>query len=159
MGMTCSLHLASAGDIEQLKSGKLGAKDFLTKVTTDPTSSAYLDKAWQIIHFGLSGEEWDCNDLHGAAVMGGEDFMGGHSLERLLDQNLAASVAGVLEPIGEAEFKDLLLSRDLNDAELYCFDPNNLEEDANYAAQHYGNLRSAYLRAAQEGCGVVVSIS
>ena len=158
MGMTCSLHLVSPEELEKFKAGKLRANKFLVQTMNDEANLVYLDKAWQIIHFGLSGEEWDCNDAYGAAIMGGE-ALGSSETEKLLDQELVSEVAKVLEPIGEAEFKEMLLSRDLEDAELYCFDYDSLDEDVDYATSHYLTLRAAYLKAASMACGVVVSIS
>jgi hypothetical protein len=116
-----SHYLLHTGPGSKLKAGKLRANKFLIQAMNDEANLVYLDKAWQIIHFGLSGEEWDCNDAFGAAIMGGE-ALGSSETEKLLDQELVSEIAKVLEPIGEAEFKEMLLSRDLEDAELYCFD-------------------------------------
>lgn len=49
----------------------------------DDTSLTYLNKTSQIIHFGLSGEEWACNELLETAITGGVELLEAASLHAL----------------------------------------------------------------------------
>ena len=121
-----------------------------------------VDKAWQLIHFGLTGAAYEGQGVLAQAVMGGtgigEDV--GYGPARILDAAEVAAVAAALTPIGPVEFTALFTGRDAHGVDLYPLHGRAVTpDDIAYATETYSELRQYYLAAAARGDAMLLYIS
>lgn len=114
--------------------------------------------SWQTIHVALGGHPSEAIGVLGKAVMGGKevnDELG--DLARILDPDEVREIAAALLPISTQRFVEMLRSRDLSSAEIYGFAPDDdVEEQIRCHAAAFEEMRRCYLRAGEQGLGMLI---
>jgi hypothetical protein len=118
-----------------------------------------IDKAWQGIHFILTGDPFGgdkplVNVVMGGVPIGEEDV--GVGPARGLSVSEVAEVAAALGAIDEHEFKKRFDLEELAANDIY---PNSWEDhdlDLEYFTTHYITLRETFLKAARDGKAMIV---
>lgn len=141
--------------IKKFESGDTSLVNYLCEDHQD--NRLILGQSWQVIHFGLTGEEWKAKGVLGQAIMGGVEFdidLGAY----LVSQEDVLQIAEALKQITKSNFIDMLSKHDLANVDLYTFDSNDptaIEE----VAEYYEKLKVFYLEAAKHNMNVVRFIS
>jgi hypothetical protein len=122
-----------------------------------------IDKAWQAVHFALTGDPWSTAGPLGQAVLGGEPFGPevGPDQARWLPAETVRAIAGQLVALTPEQFEQRLDFPAMQRADVY---PMIWDEDPEadglivYVRGGYEQLRDGYARAAEAGQGFVITL-
>ena len=161
MGMVCNLVKVDQKSILEIKSNELNLEDFLYPDGEEIKLMITLDKSWQIIHYVLTGTEWDASTTLGKAILGGTEYGDdvGYGPARLLEASDVIEISGELEKITLDDFIKLLKSRSYKNAEIYCFDYNNIDDEIEYSGNYFLELKKIYSEAARSGMGILIYVN
>lgn len=155
MSMTLELRMANEDTINGLLDGDPETREaFLSDDGTD------LDKAWDGIHFALTGEGM----TGGSGRMSYEPF--GNRYLDSVDEGMGpatylapeevAVVARHLKGISVDDFAALVDAKAMLAAEVYPFQQGESDEEVRtYLGMHYAAMRDLYLSASASGMSVV----
>jgi hypothetical protein len=129
----------------------------LTRELFRELSHINLEKAWHGIHFLLTGQAWQLTQGAGEAILGGDPI--GETLvyepARLLTPDRVRVIADDLGRLDEATFRSRYDPAALTDAEIY---PGGWGgSDLDYLMDHFRDLRSFFLTAADNGEAVLLA--
>jgi hypothetical protein len=157
MGMIGNYLIVSQPELDELYQGSKSVSAFLYETNQDKIID--IDKAWQGIHFILTGDLFGGDAPLANAVMGGtpigeEDV--GVGPARSLSVSEVAEVAAALQAIDESAFKKRFNIGELTANDIY---PNVWEDhdtELEYFTTHYLILRETFLKAARESKAIIV---
>jgi len=165
MSMIGNLLKVSSSQIEQM----LGEPEMATSLVY-PQDGSYpeapaaldLDKSWHLIHFLLTGTAWGGDGPLAAAILGGEALEAtdaGYGPFRYL---LPGDVKAVSAALDEVEADRLWANFDADEvtaADIYASPWDGGEEEQQYVAQNFNDLKRFYREAAAADSGLLLYIS
>jgi Domain of unknown function (DUF1877) len=117
-----------------------------------------VDKAWQGIHFVLTGDAWSGEPPLSNVVLGGteigEDL--GYGPVRYLTPEEVAEVATALAPIDADEFANRYDPDELAGNDIYAFDYDHPDDELEYFKDAYVELRGYFQDASAKGNAMLV---
>ena len=122
-----------------------------------------LDKAWQAIHFLLTGQIDGGNPPLSWAVLGGlelpdkEEFTAGSPL-RILSPEQVGEVARALSAISAEQLLSRGTITEMAKKNIYAMSENE-DPDREYLRTHYEGLQQFYANAEQKGNGMLLSLT
>lgn len=157
--MTCCLVAVEKAELDSFVSGREDFFEFMTDEKNDQRV-VDLDKSWQIIHYGLTGSEFDASTKLGMAIMGGEEFGedSGYGPARYIGADLVKGISAELSKISKNGLNQLLRSKSKEMVDVYCFDPDDAETGIEYAVGYFGALVEAYRQASRAGQSMIVCL-
>ncbi len=120
-----------------------------------------IDKAWHLIHFLLTGDEWEGteplrNAVLGGAEIGKEDV--GYGPARYLTPAQVSNVAVALASIAPDQLWDQFDLQTVREADIYpCWEGNN--EDREYILSYFQMLQNFFTVASQENNAVILYLN
>jgi hypothetical protein len=119
-----------------------------------------LDKAWQGVHFLLTGTVDATPEPLGQAVLGGQEVGedDGYGPPRLMDPATVAEVATALSGLTDDEVRARFDTRTMQAMDVYpqIWDEDNVLED--YLMPFVQALRQFYARASHRGAAVLLAV-
>lgn len=117
---------------------------------------------WHILHFLLTGSEWDGEGVPAKVILGGtpvsdEDM--GYRPAQYLSALEVKEVATALEAISGEQLWAAMDPESLREAKLYAVDPNACDRVKAAALSAYDRVRTFYHQAAENGHAVVKYLS
>lgn len=124
-------------------------------------TTLYLDKAWQGIHFILTGTTGIGDTPLFHVALGGHDI--GEDLDygpvRFLSPVEVVNATEALASITEAEFKKRFDPQAMMDNQIYPFTEKCTPEDADYLVDYFKQLKKFYSDTASHGNAMLVYIN
>ena len=131
-----------------------------------PTSEVAISKerhlelpgVWHILHFLLTGSEWDGEGVPAKVVLGGtpvSDEDVGYRPAHYLSALEVKEVAEALQAISGEELWAAMDARSLREAKLYAVDPNACDRVKAATLSSLERVRIFYRQAAENGHAVV----
>ena len=120
-----------------------------------------LDKAWQALHFTLTGDAWGGDGPLADAVMGGDAVAGSdlcYGPARYLPPSRVRAVAAALAALSPEAFAARFDTEALNREEVYPTIWDEGPEVGEYVFSFYETLREGYAGAAEAGQGMLLAI-
>jgi Domain of unknown function (DUF1877) len=123
--------------------------------------SVYKD--WNVIHYGLTGQEEGGDGVLAKVIMGGkeigmEDELGFRPA-RLLNSKEVKEIVEELQKIDKDGFIAMFRSRDFESADLYAFGNDALDDEIEGASDNFLYLREYYLKAAVNDHSMVIYLN
>jgi hypothetical protein len=121
-----------------------------------------IGSAWHILHFLLTGTAWEGEGPEAKVILGGtplgdEDI--GYRPPQYLSVGEVCEVAVALSRINGEQLWTALDLEVMQDAGLYAFTPDRLEEKKIYALGYFERVKAFYRKAAEDGETVVKYLS
>ena len=160
MGMIGCYVSVPEADIAKIE----GDEDYVNElIDNTELSSLSIEKAWQAIHFVLTGNpmESDGSPL-GNAVLGGREVGDdmGYGPARLLVPNEVKKTAEALEKISTEEFAKRIPKSDFANNDIYVFSGEDPEDEdiIEELSGYYTELRTHFQESAARGDGMLLYI-
>lgn len=157
MGMIQNYLIVSQAKLDELYQNSEAISAFLYETNQDKIID--IDKAWQGIHFILTGDPFGGDAPLANAVMGGTPIGEkdvGVGPARGLATSEVAKAAAALQAIDENEFKKRFNLEELASNDIYPNVWEDSEMELEYFTTHYLTLREAFLKAVREGQAMIV---
>ena len=136
-----------------------------TPPATEPDSvrEIGLDKAWDGLHFLLTGRQRGRKKPWALAILGGKAVPDRHDVMSFGDMLLvtapqAAEVAAALATLPVEELISRYDAAKMQSASIYAMG-TNADQDREYLAEYYGWLCKFYAKAAAENCGALFYVT
>jgi hypothetical protein len=160
MSMIGNLLALPQAELDALHAGHIPVSTYLYETRTDDIVD--LDKAWNGIHFMLTGEMWGgtgplANVILGGVPIGEEDV--GYGPARSLTAAQASEVAQALAGISAADFRARFDAAALAEAEVYPQIWEEGDDALDYVADYFEEARHFYQTAAEQGLAVIQFIN
>jgi hypothetical protein len=127
----------------------------------EPANHLDVDKAWQGIHFLLTGEAWGGTPPLSMAVLGGTEFGGdvGYGPAHYLTSSQVLEVAQAFMKVSRSELTKRFSPAAMSEAAIYPEIWDEGEEALDYLLGYYDSLVLFYQEAASRGDAVLQYIS
>jgi hypothetical protein len=160
MSMIGNLLALPQAELDALHAGGIPVSTYLYETRVDDIVS--LDKAWNGMHFMLTGQMWGgsgplANVILGGVPIGEEDV--GYGPARSLSAEQANEVAQALDGISAADFRARFDAAALSEAEVYPQIWDEGDDALDYVADYFEEARHFYKSAAEQGHAVIQFIS
>jgi len=155
MGMYGLMKPVSESDLTTLK-----ASNGVAAAMMGDAGVVGLDKAWQALHFTLTGDAWGGDGPLADAVMGG-DAVGGdlcYGPARYLPPEKVRAVAAALSKVPPEAFAQRFDPEALTREEVYPAIWEEGPEVGEYVFAFYETLRECYAGAAEAGQGMLIAV-
>ena len=161
MGMVGNLLRVSKEDLEPILRQPALAPEFLFEGFHRAADSQHLclDKAWNLVHFALTGEGLDSKHPLGAAILGGAqigDVDVGYGPAQYLATDEVKAIATALNQVDIDALHRTFSPKDANELGVYPSDI--VAEDWEAIAPYLRQLQQFYVAAAERGQFVVLWI-
>ena len=165
MGMIGTYVMVDPETIESIEAGELDVDDV---IYLDDESEDVLDvdKAWQIIHYALTGEidEGDGTDpLRNVMVMDGEtlseDYDGFILPPAYLSQSDVMETNDALQVVSEDEFTRRFRQAEWSDDIYQAPTRGDIDETLEYALDHFRNIKEFFGRAVRDNRCIVFYVN
>lgn len=117
-----------------------------------------IGKAWQAIHFLLTGDPWDTSRPCGNAVLGGTEIGedGGYGPKRVLLPAEVAVVDAELDGVSAGDFEERFAL--LPDSDIYPSGWGSYPDELEWVLGQFRSLRAYYANAAARGHAMLLGI-
>jgi len=150
MGVRYKYFPITQSELERLRAAPDSVEDFFF----NDGRVRGIDKAWQGIHFLLTGDPVGGSSPLASLIMGGEPF--GSEDVRLLDADEVSAVSQAIERIDKRLFVERFDPKRLEAADIYPGGWDEGDVAVEYLVQHYERLRQDFLDAAKAGQAILV---
>jgi hypothetical protein len=156
MSINLQLRAVDAATAQDLIANPRRALNVISRLRTP---SCDVHKAWQAIHYVLTGspdggDAPNCYLLDGGVELGGDT---GYGPPRLLRPDEVREFNEVLQPISKLSIlRERFDHEAMVEADVYCMNDGDPEEDLEFTAEFFKSLRRFIKDAADAGHGAVV---
>lgn len=147
------------------RSNKEASPSSNVEPSIEPVGEVDLDKAWQVMHFILTGTAWEGDPPMNFLILGGSavgDIDVGYGPARVLNHQEVRESLVAVASLNEETLRERYNVKVFAEADVYPSVWANLEpedESADWIVEHMSQLKEFLAVAADRNNGVVISIS
>jgi len=162
MSMIANFKQISSSQLEELKKDPSLIEEIIYPDSeSDIIDNLDIDKAWQGIHFILTGKVWEVEGLLGKVIMGGKETGDdvGYGPARYLTSIEVKDISNVLTHFSEDEFKSRFNPDKIVKNKIYPFTSSCEAENLEYLLSYFKTLKKFYEDCANKGNAMLIYIN